>query len=665
MNSDPVRSLKGVGPALSETLGSLGIYTVMDLAFHLPYKYQDRRTATPLSSVEVNRECLVQGCITKTETQRNGLYVHFEDDSGLGAMCLRHYSRSMKFLFQPDRWIRVFGNMHRSGAFFHPEFEVFPEDPGAPPPCFIPVYRTRSKLRSERLRDLIGMALPETAFLPRVNIDGMTLENALRTMHEPDPEKDLEDVERARQRIAFDEMLAYIFLRQKVAKEQVIESTYALPSQQQLGGILLQNLGFELTSAQRRVAREVLDDLGKEKAMKRLLQGDVGSGKTVIAAFAAIRAAENHAQTAIMAPTELLAEQHHQQFSDWLSPLGVNVGLLTSKLSAANQRARLDQIKDGEEQVTVGTQSLIQRRVEFHKLGLVVIDEQHRFGVHQRMNLWQKGSSPHQLIMTATPIPRTLAMTMFAELDVSTIDELPAGRQKIETTVHSSRHRDEIIESVIRLVKRGGQVYWVCVAIDENEETDVQATEKVFAEFQKRMRGINIGYINGRMDVSQKNSTMSSFRDGKTQILVATTVIEVGIDVPTATLIVVENADRLGLAQLHQLRGRVGRGSAKSRCFLTYEPPLSETARTRLSAMRRTNDGFELAELDLATRGQGKMFGVEQSGADQFRFADNQMFVESYSVLNQRAEEISDTHPHLIEQILTTWNLRQSSEAAV
>ena len=485
MKSDSVRSLKGVGPALTETLASLGVYTVMDLVFHLPYKYQDRRILTPLNGVEANRECLVQGCITKTETQWNGLYVHFEDEFGMGAMCLRYYSRSMKFLFQSDKWIRIFGSMHKSGAFFHPEFEVFAEDPGPPPSSYVPVYRTRSKLRSERLRELIHMAMPETAFLPKIDLDELTLETALRTMHAPDPDKNLNDVERARYRVAFDEMLAFIFLRRKSAEEQKGETTYSLPSQQQLGRELLRNLGFELTSAQRRVAREVLDDLDKKKPMKRLLQGDVGSGKTVIAAFAAIRAAENHCQTAIMAPTELLAEQHHQQFSEWLSPLGINVGLLTSKLSVANQRARLNQIKNGEEQVTIGTQSLIQKRVEFQKLGLVVVDEQHRFGVHQRMNLWQKGTSPHQLIMTATPIPRTLAMTMFAELDVSTIDELPAGRQPIETTVHSMRHRDEIIESVERLVKDGGQIYWVCVAIDENEETDIQATEKVYAEFQK------------------------------------------------------------------------------------------------------------------------------------------------------------------------------------
>ena len=665
MNSDSVSSLRGVGPVLSQTLASLGIHTVMDLVFHLPTKYQDRRSRTPLNAVSIDTECLVQGTISKAETTFQGLYVYFEDESGQGKMRLRYYSRSMMYLFEEGKWLRIFGVMHRSRAFIHPEFEVFKTKPGEPPPCFVPVYRTKSKLRNDRLRELITNALPETAFLPKLEIDGHTLESALRTMHAPDPDKHLADVESARNRIAFDEMLAYIFLRQKTAREQSEETTLALPSQQQLGRVLLRNLGFELTNAQKRVATEVLDDLGKQNPMKRLLQGDVGSGKTVIAAFAAIRAAENHAQTAIMAPTELLAEQHHQKFSEWLTPLGINVGLLTSKVPAANQRARLKQIENGNEQVTVGTQSLIQRRVAFDKLGLVVVDEQHRFGVHQRMNLWQKGSTPHQLIMTATPIPRTLAMTMFSELEVSTIDELPPGRQPIETTVHSMRKRDDIIRRVQRILHRGKQVYWVCVVIEDNEETDIQATEKVFAEFQTTMRDIKVGYVNGRMSVNEKNTTMTAFRNAEVQLLIATTVIEVGIDVPAATMMVIENADRLGLAQLHQLRGRVGRGLQKSRCVLLYQPPISDNGRARLAAMKQSNDGFELAELDLKTRGQGKMFGTAQSGADQFKFADNQLFVDCYTELNQKADEISTSQPQLIEEMLTTWNLRQSPEVVV
>ena len=398
--------------------------------------------------------------------------------------------------------------------------------------------------------------------------------------------------------------------------------------------------------------------------MRRLVQGDVGSGKTVVAALASIRAAENNTQTAIMAPTELLAEQHYQVFSEWLTPLGIEVGLLTSRMPARQRRSQQDAITNGQAQVVIGTHALFQEKTIFKNLSLSIIDEQHRFGVHQRMQMSGKGERAHQLVLTATPIPRTLALTMFGDLAVSTIDELPPGRTPIRTTLHANERREDVIAAVEQQLRNGQQVYWVCVAIDENEETNLSASTTTFEQLSERFTNIGVGHVNGRMKVDEKNQVMTAFRDGETRLLVATTVIEVGIDVANATVMVIENAERLGLAQLHQLRGRVGRGREQSYCLLLYQTPLGGSSRERLEAMRRSNDGFELAEVDLKTRGMGQIFGNRQSGVEPFRIASLSSFVERYEELSTVSERLLREDPSMADEIIATWTPEGQGYAA-
>ena len=631
----------------------------------MPRDYQDRTRRTNLCDV-TDEECVVQGTIVDVaESYKNqrGMQVFFEDETGRGTLRLLHYGSYQKNSFRVGSWLYVFGKPAYGKTFIHPQYRVFHENPGEPTAEYRPVYRATASISSARLGAWIVQSLSETAFFPKFKYDELTLEEAVREVHQPEPRTYPDSMQAAYTRVVFDEMLAFTLVQRRQRQHKDHE-TDPLPSVEGLEQKLLNDLGFELTAAQKRVADEVLADLAKPIAMRRLIQGDVGSGKTVIAALAAIRAAENDAQTAIMAPTELLAEQHYQVFSEWLSPLGIEVGLLTSRMPSRQRRSQQDAIMNGHTQVVVGTHALFQEKTIFKRLILSIIDEQHRFGVHQRMQMTGKGENAHQLVLTATPIPRTLALTMFGDLAVSTIDELPPGRTPIRTTIHANERREDVIAAVEHQLRNGQQVYWVCVAIDENEENNLSASTTTFEELKERFTNIGVGHVNGRMKVDEKNEIMTAFRDGEVRLLVATTVIEVGIDVANATVMVIENAERLGLAQLHQLRGRVGRGGEQSFCLLLYQTPLGGSSRERLEAMRGSTDGFELAEVDLKTRGMGQMFGNRQSGVDPFRVASLSSFVERYEELGEVSERLLREDPSLADEIIATWTPEGQGYAA-
>ncbi len=631
----------------------------------MPRDYQDRTRRTNLCDV-TDEECVVQGTIVDVaESYKNqrGMQVFFEDETGRGTLRLLHYGSYQKNSFRVGSWLYVFGKPAYGKTFIHPQYRVFHENPGEPTAEYRPVYPATASISSARLGAWIVQSLSETAFFPKFKYDELTLEEAVREVHQPKPRTYPDSMQAAYTRVVFDEMLAFTLVQRRQRQHKDRE-TDPLPSVEGLEQKLLNDLGFELTTAQKRVADEVLADLAKPIAMRRLIQGDVGSGKTVIAALAAIRAAENDAQTAIMAPTELLAEQHYQVFSEWLSPLGIEVGLLTSRMPSRQRRSQQDAIMNGHTQVVVGTHALFQEKTIFKRLILSIIDEQHRFGVHQRMQMTGKGENAHQLVLTATPIPRTLALTMFGDLAVSTIDELPPGRTPIRTTIHANERREDVIAAVEHQLRNGQQVYWVCVAIDENEENNLSASTTTFEELKERFTNIGVGHVNGRMKVDEKNEIMTAFRDGEVRLLVATTVIEVGIDVANATVMVIENAERLGLAQLHQLRGRVGRGGEQSFCLLLYQTPLGGSSRERLEAMRGSTDGFELAEVDLKTRGMGQMFGNRQSGVDPFRVASLSSFVERYEELGEVSERLLREDPSLADEIIATWTPEGQGYAA-
>ena len=673
MVSEPVSSLRGVGKDSTLKLARLGIRTKLDLILHLPFRYQDRTHIAKLADVTAGSDYYVQGEVIDTTEYTEGrhpsAYIKIKDESGgtLNMRLLHYHGRQMASL-QPGWFVRLYGNVRLGGRgleMVHPEYVTFESDPGPPEPELVPIYHTTRGLTSNRLRGLIKRTLGEASFLSKYEIHGTSLSDAIRKLHLPEPQAGLATLEAARKRIALDELLAYNLLQRRRQIQHQTFTTLALSRHNGKHEALLRSLGFVLTNAQQRVLREILKDLDSTRPMLRLLQGDVGSGKTVIAALAAIRAMENDVQTAFMAPTELLAEQHYETLSSWLEPLGISVGLLTGKMSAPDRRAQQEAIANGQNMVIVGTHALFQTSTKFKSLGLVVIDEQHRFGVHQRMQLRDKGRLPHQLVMTATPIPRTLAMYLFADMDVSIIDELPPGRKSIRTTVHNAKQRSRVIDAVRRLVSNGQQAYWVCVSIEGSDVGDFLGTENVLQELRGKLRHIRVGHINGPMKTSEKAEIMQDFRNNKIQVLVATTVIEVGIDVPNATLMVIDDADRLGVAQLHQLRGRVGRGRVASHCMLNYSPPISDKSRQRLNSLRRLQDGFKLAELDLSMRGPGEVFGTKQSGTENFKVASLETDVDLLTEVHRLGQELARDDPDLASEIINTWSPAESDYAAV
>jgi ATP-dependent DNA helicase RecG len=675
----PVTVLRGVGDSLAAKLQRLGIATVQDLLFLLPLRYEDRTRIVPIGGLRDGDRAVVEGDVQLTDVvlrRRRQLLCRISD--GTGSLMLRFFyfsSQQQNGLARGTR-VRCFGEVRRGNGgleIVHPEYRrVVEADTATGSEALTPVYPATEGLQQGRLRQLTSLALEQLAqrsvcdWLPPELLQDLplpSLQEALRYMHRPPPDARLELLAAGRhpaqRRLAFEELLAqHLSLRQLRLQ---VQRDAGWPLANGGDGVqrLLQALPFSLTPAQARVWREVEVDLTQAHPMLRLVQGDVGCGKTVVAAIAAMRAVECGLQVAVMAPTELLAEQHSRNFVNWFRNLDVTVALLGGKVTGKARAQTLSALADGSAQIAVGTHALFQQDVRFHRLGLAIIDEQHRFGVQQRLQLREKGAAdgryPHQLIMTATPIPRTLAMTAYADLDVSSIDQLPPGRTPVKTVALPDSSRADVVMRIREACLQKRQAYWVCPLIEESELLSAQAAEQTVVVLTAALPELRIDLVHGRMSSTAKDAVMSRFKAGDIDLLVATTVIEVGVDVPNASLMVIENAERLGLAQLHQLRGRVGRGSVASTCVLLYQPPLNEIARQRLGAMRDTNDGFEIARRDLELRGPGELLGTRQTGLQQMRVADLLRDADLLPRVQQAAELMLSTHPANIAPLLARW----------
>jgi ATP-dependent DNA helicase RecG len=648
LHERPIACLRGVGPALAERLKRLGINTVQDLLFTLPRHYEDRTQRTALGSLIPGMTALVEADVVLADIiqgRRRALLVRLRD--GTGGLTLRfyHFRQSQKDSYSKGQRLRVFGEVRAGPAgpeMIHPEVEwladtdTVNDDDARLNDHLTPIYPLVEGLTHRRIRELMARALPllnDTVLidkLPAQQAGGWSLAQALHTVHAPTADSDrqaLRDgLHPAQQRLVFEELVAHQMGLLQRRDRQRHTSAPALRCDDSLSQQLLAALPFALTDAQQRVVQEIHRDLGQTRAMLRLVQGDVGAGKTVVAALAACPALAAGLQVAIMAPTEILAEQHLLRFRSWFEPLGISVGWLSGKQSAKSRTISLASLADASCQLVIGTHALFQDSVQFARLGLVIIDEQHRFGVAQRLQLAEKGLSagwlPHQLIMTATPIPRTLAMSAYGDLDTSIIDALPPGRQGIQTVVLANTRRDTLVERIRHHAASGQQVYWVCTLIEQSEQIQAQAAEAAMAELSAALPELKVGLVHGQLKAAEKAAVMADFVAGNIAVLVATTVIEVGVDVPNATLMVIENPERLGLSQLHQLRGRVGRGQLASFCVLLYQTPVSALARERLQILRDSQDGFVIAEKDLELRGPGEVLGTRQTGDVQFRLAD-------------------------------------------
>lgn len=668
--------LTGVGPRLSERLAKLGIRRAEDLPFHLPLRYEDRTRVLRIGELRPGDQALVEGEITASEVtggRRRRLICRISDGTGSLELVFFHFYAAQQRQFIRGVRLRVFGEARPGPVtlqMVHPDWECVAMDTPPSPGEFKPVYPASEGITQYQLHRAIGAALAMptliTDWLPASVLQGLglpALQDALQLVHKPGPDADtgalLNGSHPAVKRLAFEELLAHRLSLLRLRAEQ--RSTAAAPSMKAVGSLtqpFLRQLGFNLTGAQERVYQEVLQDMAAAEPMLRLVQGDVGSGKTVIAALAALMAVENGWQAAVMAPTELLAEQHERGFRDWFEPLGLRLGWLGGRISAARRRETLAALASGEIQVVVGTHALFQDAVQFHALGLVVIDEQHRFGVHQRLALRDKGkdhTQPHQMVMTATPIPRTLAMTAYADLDTSVIDELPPGRTPVKTVALPNSRRDEVIARIHEACANGRQAYWVCTLIEESDVLEAEAAEATAALLQEQLPSLRIALVHGRLTASEKESIMRQFEAGEVDLLVATTVIEVGVNVPNASLMIIENAERLGLAQLHQLRGRVGRGETKSSCVLLYRGPLGDTARDRLGILRETNDGFRIARRDLEIRGPGEVLGTRQTGALMYRIADLLRDGDLLDDVQSVAPALLRDHPQAVDELIRRW----------
>ena len=678
--SQPVTSLKGVGGKVAERLVKIGVQQIQDLLFHLPLRYQDRTRLMPLGALKLQQEVLVEGTIQISQVKfgrRRSLLCHISD--GTGSLILRffHFSKAQQLQLEKGRKIRCFGEIRNGPSSFemvHPEYQFIDASNIVPVDSELtPVYPTTEGLHQLSLRKLIKQALSflENGLMPELvipearchDVAEFSLTEALKFVHQPPPDAPVQQlIDRqhpAQKRLAYEELLAQQLTMKKLRQQTQHHRAPELKPDRTQREALLRQLPFPLTAAQQRVLTEIEADMTKPFPMQRLVQGDVGSGKTVVAALAAIDAVSAGSQAVMMAPTELLAEQHFKTFTQWLTPLGMTVGWCAGKQTATERRQVLEQLKSGEIKLAVGTHALFQDEVIFNHLGLVIIDEQHRFGVHQRLALRDKGrdvdTMPHQLVMTATPIPRTLAMTAYADLSVSVIDELPPGRTPVTTVVVSDSRRQDVIERVHAACQQQRQVYWVCTLIEESEHLQCQAAEDTATTLQDCLPDLKIGLVHGRMKSAQKEQVMAAFKSAELDMLVATTVIEVGVDVPNASLMVIENAERLGLAQLHQLRGRVGRGQVESHCVLMYHAPLSENGQARLKCLRESNDGFVIAQRDLEIRGPGEVLGTRQTGLPQFRVANLLEDQELLAVMEQAANTMLKLAPEKAEALVTRW----------
>ena len=686
-----ILSLKGVGPKVAEKLQRLDIYSLEDCLFHLPLRYQDRSHVYPIGSLRAGEERQICGEIQLSEItygRRRMLLTRLADGTGFITLRFFHFSNAQKEQLKRGARLLCYGEVRRGKAGFemvHPEYQFLGKDE-APvlDDNLSPVYPTTEGVHQLTLRNVMSqvmvkvrnseLVLPE--LIPEKLLEKYhwpTLTESVLYIHHPPvgaPLETLSEGEHKTQlRLIMEELLAHHLSLKQMRIAMQKEKAPSLTHDDGRVEKFLQALPFELTAAQKKVLKDINFDMALATPMQRLIQGDVGSGKTVVAALAILKAVASGYQAAIMAPTELLAEQHFQNFKNWLTPLGIHVVWLSGKLKTAEKREAIEKIASARGQVVVGTHALFQQGVEFSKLALVVVDEQHRFGVHQRLALREKGAGiegyPHQLIMTATPIPRTLAMTAYADLDCSIIDELPPGRKPVETVVIPESKRDVVVQRVEQACHEGRQVYWVCTLIEESEALQAQAAEDTANLLADALQQVRVALIHGRLKPEQKEKIMAAFKAGEIDLLVATTVIEVGVDVPNASLMIIENAERLGLAQLHQLRGRVGRGSQESACVLMYHGSLSDNARSRLAVMRETNDGFEIAKKDLELRGPGEVLGTRQTGLMQMRIADLQRDQALLPQVSELADQLFQDYPENVKPLIQRWIGNATRYAAV
>lgn len=668
-----VHQLQGVGNAAAAMLEKLNIYTTDDLLFHLPRDYEDRSTIIAMNQLIVGRSYLLEGIVKNVDFppgKRKSMAVLLDDECGKVTLRFYHVYKGITDRAKMGSRLRIFGEV-RVGArgleMYHPELQLITEHTPLPQTQLTAIYPATDGLTQPKLREYVKQVLENYSdnlpeLLPQKFTNGYALKQALDYIHHPPVNANMLQLAQgshpAQQRLIFEELVAHqISLLTRRAYIQQIEAPSFHPSKT-FAKALLASLPFEMTSAQKRVSKEILADLKQNKPMLRLVQGDVGAGKTLVAGVAACHALEEGWQVALMAPTEILAEQHYLNFKKWFEPMGLTVSWLSGKQKGKAREASEQSIQQGSANLVIGTHALFQDNVKFAKLGLVIIDEQHRFGVDQRLALRNKGlagMTPHQLVMTATPIPRTLAMSAYGDLDTSIIDELPPGRTPIQTVTIPLDRREQVLQRIATNCAEGKQAYWVCTLVEQSETLDAQAAEATFTEMKLRFPEVNIGLVHGKMKADEKQKVMQQFKNNELQLLIATTVIEVGVDVPNASIMVIENAERLGLSQLHQLRGRVGRGAKASFCALLYKNPLSQNGQERLRIMRETNDGFLIAEKDLELRGPGELLGTKQTGDMGFRVAklerDDHLLNQAHFV----AQQIFKDHPDNVQALLNRW----------
>ena len=670
--SNDLTSLRGVGPAIEEKLTKLDVHNQIDLLFLMPIRYEDRTLVTPIGALSHDQQVLIQGRVLLTNIVYRGrrtLLSQLSDDTGMVTLRFFSFSNQQAKNLSRNTLVRCFGRVRKTATgveIIHPEYQII--DPDNIPPLastLTPIYPSTKGLSQGKLRSMIKLALGSQLnsveeLLPKEIADllhVMPLGESLEAIHSPPKTEQEEGFSPAKLRLVTEELIANQLALKRIKRTTQLNKAIALKNIKEKNNLIKQ-LPFTLTNSQERVVREIEEDLMVPRPMMRLLQGDVGSGKTVVAALAIAIAAGSNAQAAFMAPTELLAEQHYNNLKVWFDPLGIEVVLLKSKLPAKEKKQILGSIEDGTSSIIIGTHALFQGAVNYNNLALVVVDEQHRFGVDQRLSLMNKsisGSVPHQLIMTATPIPRTLAMTAYGDLDSSVINELPKGRGTIETVVVSEEKREGVVLRVMDEIKKNRQIYWVCPLIEESEELNFEAVETTHKNLKSKLKNCSIGLVHGKLDSLKKTKAMLDFKKGKQDVLVATTVIEVGVDVANASIMVIENSERLGLSQLHQLRGRVGRGEHKSICILIYKKPLSSMAKMRLSAIRESNDGFYISEKDLELRGPGELLGTKQKGIIGLKIADIARDAHLLPKINKLCADFEENYPKQAEKLIHRW----------